>query len=170
PVDVGAPAGCADAARVVLHGAARAALLHEELVARAGIPERLGLGGDLRQRLGVVGHHDLPRISVAPEWRLPRAPPVPCTSATRQSLTCRSPHSPRNCLTASTTRKIPRIPGWLDDSPPPSVLIGNSPPSAMRPPETRAPPPSVITQQSSRCSGAEIIGEASTSLTLIGSR
>src|SRR5439155_8266337 len=140
PFDVGAPAGRADAARVVLHGAARAALLHEELVARAGVPERLGLGGDLRQRLRVLGHHDLPRISVAPEWRLPSAPPVPCTSATRESFTWRLPPSPRSCLTGLTTGKMPRIPGWLDESPPPSGLIGSSPPSAMRPPETKAPP------------------------------
>src|SRR3989442_1545791 len=54
PLHVGTPAGRADAPRVILHGAARAACLHEELVARAGVPERPRLGGDLRQRLAIV--------------------------------------------------------------------------------------------------------------------
>src|SRR5256885_17204957 len=37
-------------------------------------------------------------------------------------------------------RNIPRMPGWLDESPPPSVLMGNCPPKAMRPCWTNAPP------------------------------
>jgi len=40
------------------------------------------------------------------------APPLPWASATRAPSTCRSPHSPRSCRTASTSRKIPYIPGW----------------------------------------------------------
>ena len=35
--------------------------------------------------------------------------------------------------TASITRKMPRMPGWFDDSPPPSVLTGSAPPRPMRP-------------------------------------
>src|SRR5207247_4308405 len=141
--------------------AARAARLHQQLVARAGVPERLGLGGDLRQRLRVVGHHDLPRISVAPEWRLPSAPPVPCTSATRPSFTWRSPHSPRSCLTASMTRKIPRMPGWFAERPPPSVLIGRAPPSWRRPPSTNRPPsPFLQKPRSSSVMSTVIVNES----------
>ena len=51
-----------------------------------------------------------------------------------------APHSPRSCFTASMTRKMPRMPGWLDERPPPSVLIGSAPPRPRRPPVTKAPP------------------------------
>src|SRR2546422_577017 len=55
----------------------------------------------------------------------------------------------------------PPLPGGLLDRPPPSVLNGSRASG-----ETGAPPPSVLMQQSSRCSGSEIIGELSTSSTV----
>jgi hypothetical protein len=51
----------------------------------------------------------VPRIMVACE---DSTPPLPCASATSQSLTCRAPHSPRNWRTASISRSSPYIPGW----------------------------------------------------------
>ena len=77
---------------------------------------------------------------MAPLWETPRMPPVPCTHAIFASSTCRASHSPRNCFAASITRKIPRIPGWFDDNPPPSGLTGKAPPIPMRPFSTKAPP------------------------------
>ena len=38
------------------------------------------------------------------------------------------------------TRKMPRMPGWLDERPPPSGFTGSAPPSRMRPSLTNAPP------------------------------
>src|SRR5712692_1045278 len=111
PLKVLAPAAGADAARVVLERAAFAAALDEEFVAPASVPERTRLGGDLGQGLLIVDRHARPNTSVAPECRLPSAPPVPCTRARRQSSTCRSPHSPRSWRAASMIRKMPRIPG-----------------------------------------------------------
>ena len=67
-------------------------------------------------------------------------PPVPWTSAISASGTCAAPRSPRSCFVASMTRKMPRMPGWFDDSPPPSVLTGSAPPRPMRPSAQNAPP------------------------------
>src|SRR2546422_2693345 len=67
-------------------------------------------------------------------------PPVPLTHASRAPSTCRGPHSPRSCLTASTSRNIPRMPGWHDDRPPPSVLVGRAPPTRSFPSSTNGPP------------------------------
>ena len=54
-------------------------------------------------------------------------PPEPAASATSQSGTCASPPWPRSWRTASMIRKMPRMPGWHDESPPPSVLSGHLP-------------------------------------------
>ena len=58
-------------------------------------------------------------------------PPVPFT---QRELARSRPGgraaSPRSCRTASTSRNMPRMPGWQCDSPPPSVLVGSAPPSA----------------------------------------
>ena len=35
---------------------------------------------------------------------------------------------------------MPRMPGWHDESPPPSVLVGSAPPTRSVPPSTNAPP------------------------------
>ena len=51
----------------------------------------------------------VPKITVACE---DRTPPLPCASATSQSFTCRAPHSPRSCRTASISRNSPYMPGW----------------------------------------------------------
>ena len=74
-----------------------------------------------------------------PRMAVPAAenqPLVPFTQASSASGTWRSPHSPRSCCTASTRRKIPRIPGWHAESPPPSVLVGSAPPTRSRPSST----------------------------------
>src|SRR5439155_4471621 len=162
PLEVVAPAARAHPARVVLARAARAAVLHQELVALASLPEGTRLGRDLGERLRVLGHrYARPRMSVAPEWRVPSVPPVPWTRASRQSRTWRSPHSPRSCLTASMTRKIPRIPGWFDERPPPSVLMGSAPPSWSRPPSTNRPPsPFLQKPRSSSVTSTVIVNES----------
>ena len=51
-----------------------------------------------------------------------------------------APHSPRSCLTASISRNRPRMPGWHDERPPPSVLVGNAPPTRIVPSSTNGPP------------------------------
>ena len=59
-------------------------------------------------------------------------------SASRASFTCRSPHSPRICRTASMMWLMP--PDEPKDSKPPWVLTGSAPPSSRRPPSREAPP------------------------------
>src|SRR5207248_5386089 len=67
-------------------------------------------------------------------------PPVPFTQQTCAPGTCRGPHSPRSCRAASTSRNIPRIPGWQCDRPPPSVFVGRAPPTRSLPSATNSPP------------------------------
>ena len=66
-----------------------------------------------------------------PKMTVPMAdsqPPEPQAKATSASGTWASPASPRSWRTASINKKMPRMPGWLDDKPPPSVLVGIDPP------------------------------------------
>src|SRR6266498_3128870 len=86
--------------------------------------------------------HDLhsystPRIAVLADEN---QPPVPFTHASWASATCRPAASPRSCRTASTSRKMPRIPGWHAERPPPSVFVGSDPSTRMVPPSTNGPP------------------------------
>src|SRR5438309_9505563 len=67
-------------------------------------------------------------------------PPVPFTQASRAPGTWRSPHSPLSCLAASTRRNMPLMPGWQEDRPPPSVLVGREPPTRSVAPSTKGPP------------------------------
>ena len=46
-------------------------------------------------------------------------PPLPWARPMVAPSTCRSPHSPRSCRTASMVVKMPSMPGWVQDSPPP---------------------------------------------------
>ena len=127
----------AERARAVLHRAAGAAALEHELAASRRLPtsraspsRRSGPGGGSSSP-----HHALPRISVAPLWATPSVPPVPWTSARRASSTWRSPQARRAAAgSPRSTRKMPRMPGWFDERPPPSGFTGSAPPSAMRPP------------------------------------
>ena len=115
-----------------------AAALDVQLVALAGLPEALRLLVDARQRLLVrlrVRHRSGPpqdqRRAAVPQAEhaagaVARARPRVRHLArrrTRRAAAC----------TASITRKMPRMPGWFDDRPPPSVLTGSAPPRPMRP-------------------------------------
>src|SRR5207344_804508 len=90
---------------------------------------------ELRQRLRPLRHVDHFVCSHEPGCSLPRMltpmqesqPPEPAASATLQSGTWASPPWPRSCRTASMTKKMPRMPGWFDERPPPSVLSGHLP-------------------------------------------
>src|SRR5262249_11336112 len=141
PLGRGGQAGRADRARRMAPRAAGAAALEVQLVTLQRLPVAARLLVDAREGLLVRSlPHARPRIMVTPLCRWPSMPPVPCTSATSASGTCAAPRSPRSCRVASMTRKMPRIPGWFDDSPPPSVLIGSAPPSPIRPSAQKAPP------------------------------
>src|SRR5439155_26840496 len=65
------------------------------------------------------------------------APPPTQASATSAPGTCRSPHSPRSCSTASASLPKP----WSRPPPrcPPSVHTGTSPPSRPRPSANHGP-------------------------------
>ena len=65
------------------------------------------------------------RSSITP---LGVSPPL-LTTATRASATCRSPASPRSCVTASWIRPMPCVRPW--DSWPPWVLSGITPSRAI---------------------------------------
>ena len=60
-------------------------------------------------RWDVLQSRSLPNITV---HSLDSTPPFPCARATSQSLTCRWPHSPRTCRTASIMTSRPYMPGW----------------------------------------------------------
>src|SRR5207253_2478507 len=105
----------------------------------------LGVEEDRRR-----GHHgtSVPAMSVAAALNMP---PSPWQSAIRAPATCRGPHSPRSCRTASTSVNMPYIPLCVYESPPPLVFIGKEPPGAVRWPETNAPPsPSLQKPSASR--------------------
>src|SRR5882724_1345042 len=133
----------AERTRVEALGAAVAAALEVELVAGERFPVAPRLLVDARQRLAVglrLRHQARPRSMVTPLWRCPSMPPVPWTRTSFASFTCRGPHSPRSCRVASMTRKMPRMPGWLEERPPPSGFTGSAPPRPIRPPAQKAPP------------------------------
>src|SRR5512132_980277 len=94
---------------------------------------------DPDRRPSFHNHHSYstPRMAVLADEN---QPPVPFTHARCASATCRPATSPRSCRTASTRRKMPRIPGWQAERPPPSVLVGSEPSMRMVPPSTNGPP------------------------------
>src|SRR3977135_952120 len=51
-----------------------------------------------------------------------RTPPLPCAIAVSASFTWRTPHSPRNCRTASISRNRPYMPGGQRERPLPLVF------------------------------------------------
>src|SRR5690606_18236924 len=95
-----------------------------------------------------------------------RTPPVPLTRATRAFGTCRSPHSPRSCRTASIRMNNPYSPGWPNDRPPPLVLTGSPPPGPIPTSVTNRPPsPFSQNPRSSSCSRVVMVNESYTSTT-----
>src|SRR5439155_17581640 len=135
----------AEGARVELTVSARGAALDEQLAARRRLPVGRGDVVGPRQRpqplaVGFPGPahgSSLPRITVPMH---DSQPPEPQASASAQSGTCASPPWPRSCRAASMSRKMPRIPGWHDDSPPPSVVSGSRPPRRRWPSAANGPP------------------------------
>src|SRR5437879_1757884 len=59
-------------------------------------------------------------------------PPIPFTRESFVFGTWRAPHSWRSCRVASMIGKIPYMPLWVYESPPPVVLMGSLPPEAQR--------------------------------------
>src|SRR2546426_9090612 len=105
----------------------------------------LGVEEDRRR-----GHHgisvDAMRVAAALNM-----PPSPWQRASAAPTTCRGPHSPRSCRTASTSVNMPYMPLCVYESPPPVVFIGKEPPGAGRWPGTNAPPsPSLQKPSASR--------------------
>src|SRR5687768_16177953 len=125
PLRIGRPTPGASGPRIEERLPTRAALLIGESSFARGLP----IGRGLRVGLGEVpgrgfGHHSTPRTSVPVEEN---HPPVPFTAASRAPFTWRPVASPRSCRTASTMRNTPRIPGWFEERPPPSVFVGSFP-------------------------------------------
>src|SRR5205823_12631919 len=121
--------------------AAGPAFLDEEPALSCGVPVLLRLevehGEVPRRGPRHLRHQSTPTTSVPVEEN---HPPVPFTAASFASATCLPSASPRSCRAASMIRKIPRIPGWFDERPPPSVFVGSDPSSVSRPPSTNGPP------------------------------
>ena len=149
-------------ARVVLAVVTRTAALHDEpLLARSRhhgcvMSSGLATNGSVLSRSAISAspQHDrrMRRQDAAGAVRDQR-------SARRR--TCRSPHSPRNWRTPSTSKKMPYMPGWQYDRPPPDVLSGNDPPAAScRRPQTRAPRPRPQKPRPSRVSSVVIVNES----------
>src|SRR6478735_331435 len=136
--------------------AAGGAALDQEFSILGGFPERRGLGIALRGRILLcVSHHTRSRMQVEAAWRTPRSPPVPCATARSQFGTCTfGCASPRNWRTASRILvRPPRLTGWFEQRPPPSVLNGSLPTPEIRLPSATNLPPSPFLQEprSSSC-------------------
>src|SRR6185369_8126489 len=106
------------AVRVHLGKAHGTAFAHERLSAAVCVS---GAGNELGKRVHLDPIHVSAFISIRSGQSvhdrmtvaLPAStPPNPWASAVRAFSTCRLPHSPRNWRTASTSKKIPNIPGW----------------------------------------------------------
>src|SRR5690606_37662387 len=137
PRDERAAAGRAPRARVPDVVAAGVAHGQHQSAGGGGRPEGFGLGAVGRGRGGPLAHRlHAPITRVALPWRVERAPPVPWARASSQPGTCTAGcASPRSWRTASIAFVMPpRFPGWLLQSPPPSVLKGRRPPGLRRPP------------------------------------
>src|SRR6185437_12915386 len=152
----------AKAARVPMRLAALGAAADHQLAGSGAVEERLGfrvrLGRSDERDLALnIGHIDYSRsrITVLPQWRVPSEPPVPWAMARSQFFTCTAGWaSPRNCRTASMILVMPpRLAGWLEQSPPPSVLKGSLPTPEIRlPSATNLPPlPFSAKPRSSSC-------------------
>src|SRR5690606_14444195 len=99
------------------------------------------------------------RIDV--DWLAMQLPPLPLTTAVFAPATWRSPHSPRNCRTASMVANAPYMFGCTQDNPPPLVLTGNLPPGAIAPFSTNAPPSPFLQKPRSSSAMRVLIEKAS---------
>src|SRR6201992_2866022 len=174
PADVHTQAGRAVPPGVEDHFPAGGTHLVGQPVILGRGPERRGVRlGQRRQRplrsyrAGslVLGHlgQSLPRTMVPAACRVPSWPPLPWATASRAPFTC-AVDSPRSCRVASMSRKIPRMPGWLEDRPPPSVFSAGAPGRSKRsrPPATYGPPsPFLAKPRSSRIVSTVIVNESS---------
>src|SRR5690606_13179138 len=148
PFDVLAERERAGRARIEEMLAGILAEADQQLAFFGRVPEALALdvdcGRGILALLRLRAHaSSVPRMTVALPWRVPSEPPVPCASASRMFFTWTAGcASPRICRTASRTLvRPPRLPGWLLQRPPPSVLKGSLPwPEIRLPSETNFPP------------------------------
>src|SRR5262245_1986918 len=141
---------------VELAVAAGRALLVQHLAAGGRLPVRRGdvvgqgkgspaegrgdVAGDFAGGVaaGVVAHGaSRPRIVVPMQ---DNQPPEPQARASDAPGTWAGPAWPRSWRTASMSRKIPRMPGWVQLRPPPSVFSGSLPPNRSAPLATNLPP------------------------------
>src|SRR6202035_766824 len=141
PLDALAEAFRAVEPRVELMLSAGAALLNPQFVPLASVPIRARLMCRRGDRFADLLSHQICSLPSIALQCVDMIPPCPWTNEIFAFFTCRGPHSPRNCFTASVIENIePGCPGWQCDSSPPCVLIGSSPPSSIRPPSTNRPP------------------------------
>src|SRR5258708_37013806 len=113
--------------------AAALTALHIEPAGGHRVPEGRGLGVGNRVRLL---HQLRPRTSVAAELS---TPPVPFARARLAPSTWRGPHSPLSWRVGPGVVKIPYMPGWQAERPPPLGFVGEPPPGAVAARYTNAP-------------------------------
>src|SRR5262245_21359015 len=140
-----------DAARIEVGLCAATAPLDQELARLGALPIGLGAGRGGNGWVDLIAHdlYSRSRMTVAPTWRVTREPPVPCASTMSWLLTCTfGCASPRAWRTASMTLVMPpRLPGWFEHSPPPSVLKGSFPTPDIRLPSATNLPPCPFSQK-----------------------
>src|SRR5690606_35177133 len=118
PLDAVAEAGRAHRPGVPVGPVARRAPRQDQPPLAGRLPERHRVGPDrgLDQRgrhLDVRGGHSVASVPSTTVPIVESTPPEPWATATSAPSTCRGPHSPRSWRTASTSRNMPYIPGWV---------------------------------------------------------
>ncbi len=116
PVDLAAKAARAERPGVEERLIAVRAPGQDEPTLSAGVPERLGSRPYRGLQAPTHGLGAAHRTAPVPRTKVDmhdKTTPEPWATATSAPVTCRSPHSPRSWRTASTTRNMPYIPGWV---------------------------------------------------------
>src|SRR5215468_2208214 len=151
PLEVGRHAVRTDAVGIVVRLLAILAPLEHQLFGLGAFPIGLGTGRRQNRRVDLLAHYrySRSRMTVEPTWRVASEPPVACASTMSWFLTWTFGWaSPRACRTASMTLVIPpRLPGWFEQSPPPSVLKGSLPTPEIRLPSATNRPPAPFSQK-----------------------
>src|SRR5262249_36908049 len=110
PLDGGVGVGGGDLAGGPHRGLAARAPRPDATLVAGGVPERLAHRADRRLD---AGGHSVPSVPSTTVPIVDSTPPDPWATATSWFSIWRRPASPRSWRTASTSRNIPYIPGWV---------------------------------------------------------